>query len=217
MRNWEGSRPRLLREDSASGVRALATASHELMSAYRPCAAKPPVPHYSYPSGLLLIPQCSAVRIAPPAKQDAAASAEGAPSSVSHQQQLRQATATGSRGRAGGASPRPGRIAEILGRGGAARSPAAAGRPAPGAWRPASGWPPLGAALSGAAADREGDGGEPRRDLNRGGGREGVRRRWRQAPAPAFFCSLSLSPFPVWPWRCLVVSSISSTKILTNN
>ena len=131
----------------------------------------------------------------PPAKQDAAASAEGAPSSVSHQQQLRPATATGSRGRAGGASPRPGRIAEILGRGGAARSPAAAGRPAPGAWRPASGWLPLGAALSGAAADREGDGGEPRRDLNRGGGREGVRRRWRQAPAPAFFCSLSFLLF----------------------
>ena len=84
MRNWEGSRPRLLREDSALGVRALAAASHELMSAYRPCAAKPPVPHYSYPSGLLLIPQCSAVRIAPLAKQDAAASAEGASSLVTN-------------------------------------------------------------------------------------------------------------------------------------
>ena len=114
---------------------------------------------------------------------------------ISHQQQSRPAIVTGSRGRAGGASPRPGRIAEILGRGGAERSPAAAGRPAPGAWRPASGWLPLGAALSGAAADREGGGGEPRRDLNRGGGREGVRRRWRQAPAPAFFCSLSFLLF----------------------
>ena len=98
----------------------------------------------------------------PPAKQDAAAK-RGGGVFISHRQQPRPATATGSRGRAGGASPRPGRIAEILGRGGAARSPAAAGRPAPGAWRPASGWLPLGAALSGAAADREGDGGEPSR------------------------------------------------------
>ena len=32
----------------------------------------------------------------------------------------------------------------------------------------------IGRALSGAAADREGDGGEPRRDLNRGGSRSGV-------------------------------------------
>lgn len=94
----------------------------------------------------------------------------GASSVISNQ----LATATGSRGRPGGASPRPGRGRTDggdleKGSRGAARSPAAVGRPAPGAWRPASGWPPLAAALSDAAADRRGYGGQE------------VRWEWRRA------------------------------------
>jgi len=174
------------------------------MSAYRPCAAKPPVPHYSYPSGLLLIPQCSAVRIAPPAKQDAAAK-RGGGVFISHRQQPRPATATGSRGRAGGASPRPGGYRRSFGGEGAGALTcccrATCSRSLEACFRMASiGRRPLRRRGRSRGGRRRA---EERSESGRreGGSTEEVASGSR-SPAPALLCSLSLSPFPVWP--CLI-------------
>jgi len=89
--------------------------------------------------------------------------------------------------------------------------PTAARRPAPGAWRPASGWPPLGAALSGIAADREGDGGERSPPARGRGGRRGEKGgaavgAGRAVVAAASCRPSAFAPSPPLAWPSIYIS-----------